>query len=454
MTVDPFKVAHWTNARKYTAAQLAQRAGIALEQFELLLSDRAGEVGEAVVTAVAAALDVTPAQLAGDGARDLTVVCQSASAMYESRRPIQRDGIHFYNYFTMAAPPGRVAPVILDILCPPDRLPALNNGHLEPAITVNLGPGDIYGRWGTELSPDTWQVLHANREGDRWITGESYVEPSYCPHSYSLVSESPARIVSYTGYSNLAPLIEEVNAWSPDAFTRCADLLDGGLGVESLLDLMLRARGHDRSSAANALGIAPTDVDAAVADPIGGIDTLRVLGREIGFDYRVLLPAERRHDPVGKTCMSVEQSRASLRSVGGYKIASMASAPHLPDLIGLFVRVAADVTAPHGQMVEPSESHYLVVEGQPTLEWTTGPDAPLASTAEGGGGTGTMKFEVDGSAWVGPFVRHRWYGEGAVLKLSSGAHLGYLDLTELTNTYGPGATVRRGRRDLTSWGYD
>ena len=27
----------------------------------------------------------------------------------------------------------------------------LNNGHLEQAITVNLGPGDIYGRWGENI---------------------------------------------------------------------------------------------------------------------------------------------------------------------------------------------------------------------------------------------------------------------------------------------------------------
>jgi hypothetical protein len=441
MTIDPFKVAHWTNARKYTTAQLAERAGIALEQFHLLLSDQAGEVGEDAVAAVAAALDVTPVQLAGDSTRDLTVACQSAAAMHETMRPIQRDGIHFYNYFTMAAPPGRVAPVILDILCPRHRLPALNNGHLEPAITVNLGPGDIHGRWGTELRPDTWQVLHANRKGDAWITGDSYVEPSYCPHSYSLVTEEPARIVSYTGYSNLAPLIEEANSWSPEAFRRCADLLDGGLGSQSLVDLMLGARGHDRRSAADAADVEPADLEAAIADPIGGIDTLRTLAREIGFDYRLLLPPQRRHDSAGKTCMTVEQSRASVRSVGGYEIASMASAPHLPDLIGLFVRVAADAAT--GPMVEPSESHYLVVQGQPTLEWV-----------QADGGTGTMTFEVDGSAWVGAFVRHRWYGDAAVLKLSSGAHLGYLDLTELTNTYGPGATLRRGRRDLTGWGYD
>ena len=30
---------------------------------------------------------------------------------------------------------------------PKEKMPTLNNGHLEPAITVSLGPNDIYARF-------------------------------------------------------------------------------------------------------------------------------------------------------------------------------------------------------------------------------------------------------------------------------------------------------------------
>ena len=69
-----------------------------------------------------------------------------------TRRAVHRDGIHFYNYYNLPAPKGQVARVILDILCPAERLPAQNNGHLEPAITINLGPGHINGLWGDEVN--------------------------------------------------------------------------------------------------------------------------------------------------------------------------------------------------------------------------------------------------------------------------------------------------------------
>ena len=442
MRIEPFKLAHWMNARKYTLDRVAQLSGLAQARLEGILSDGADDHPAEVVTALAAALEVSPAQIAGDAQRDLSALCQPAEAMHATRRPVQRDGIHFYNYYTMVAPPGRVAPVILDILCPADRLPALNNGHLEPAITVNLGPGDINGRWGEELSPATWRVLEANRSDDRWITGDSYVEPSYCPHSYSLATDRPARIVSYTGQSNLVGLVEEFNGWSDPAFAACAGALERGLAAGGVLDLLLARRGHTRQTAAAGADLSDAELEQALADPLANLPALRAVAAFLGVDYRLLLPPDPRHDEVGKTCMSVEESRASERSLGAYRVASMASASHVPDLTGLFVNVdTAAGQAP--ELVDLAESHYLVVEGELTLEWA---DAAGASAAQ--------TLGPDGSAWVGPFVRHRWQGRGAVLKFGSGSHVGYLDLFELTNTYAAAATVRRGRRDVAGWGYD
>lgn len=436
MQVDKFKLNHWTNARKLTPKLLAERAGVAVKDVEAMLSGE--EAPNETVASVAEALQVSLAQLDKPDHPGLAAVWQRARDLYASRRPIQRDGIHFYNYYSMAAPPGRVAPVILDILCPEGRVPALNNGHLEPAITVNLGPGDIWGRWGEELTQDTWQTIAASP--DSWIVGESYVEPAYCPHSYSLATSRPARIVSYTGHSNLGGLIEEVNTWGRPATDQFAGILEPGLSPETVADVLLGARGHDRASAAEAAGIKESELTQVLADPLADVDLLQSTCTTLGLDYRLILPAGRRHDKVGKTYQSLDDTRRSIREFRGYTVASMASAPHLPDLVGLFVKI-------HGNsgesLAEPNETHYLVIEGEVTLQWL---DADGRTQAQAGG--------PDDSAWVGPYVSHRWSGNGSVLKLSSGPHVALSDLLELTHTYEPAATIRRGCQDLSGWGYD
>jgi hypothetical protein len=448
MKIDTFKLTHWMNVRKVTPAQLAAAAGVEAETLARLLAGEGDGVWpDDLVTAVADGLRVDPGQLSGAAQRDLTVVCQAPEGLHGTRRPIQRDGIHFYNYYTMATPPGRVGPVILDILCPPGRLPALNNGHLEPAVTVNLGPGDIHGRWGFDLGDATWRALAANHGEDDWIVGDSYVEPPYCPHSYSLVDGTPARIISYTAQSNLAPLVEEANNWSSPAFAAWADLLDrDGLSPLGLLEVLLTRRGHTLDSATEQAGVLRGAVQRALAGELdqASVEALRTLGRVLGFDYRMLLPAERRHDEVGKTSCTVAESRATLRRFRSYTVASMASAPHLPDLTGMFVRVDSDADG-HGDLdlLEAAETHYLVVAGELTLLWRDA-DGQVAS----------KRLGRDGTAWVAPFVAHRWGGRGAVAKLGSGRHVGYLDWFELTDTYAAASTLQRGRRDAVGWGYD
>jgi transcriptional regulator with XRE-family HTH domain len=443
MRIEPYKLAHWMNARKYTADKLAELSGVASERLRTLLTNDSDEESTEVVTALAVALEISPAQLASDAQRDLTVLCRTAEELQATCRPVQRDGIHFYNYYTMVAPPGRIAPVILDILCPATRLPALNNGHLEPAITVNLGPGDIRGRWAKKLTPDTWSVLAANDSDDRWITGDSYVEPSYCPHSYALATDRPARIVSYTGQSNLAALVEELNSWSRSAFAACVEALERGLTPGGVLKLLLARRSYTLRAAATAAGLSEDALVEALADPIAGLSVLRNLAAVIGFDYRLLLPADPRHDGVGKTCMTVKACRASARMLGSCRATSMASAPHVSDLTGLFLYVDARAPSEALELLDVAESHYLVIDGHPVLEWK-----------DGAGECASRILGPNASAWVAPFVAHRWLGTGAVLKFGSGSHVGYLDLFELTNTYATAATIRRSRQDLTAWGYD
>jgi hypothetical protein len=446
LRVDPYKLLHWMNARKLTPDQVSSASG--LNPAQLRATIEAGEatpVQDEFVGALATALRVDPHRLTAAEDCGLTVITQTGEQMYQTKRPIRRDGIHFYNYYSMAAPHGRVAPVILDILCPADRLPTLNNGHLEPAITVNLGPGDIHGRWGTDLGPATWQVLAANRGADAWITGDSYVEPSYCPHSYSLAGAEPARIVSYTAQSNLAPLIEDANRWSTPAFEQWMQDLDkDGTSPANLLRLQLRRRGFTPESAARAAGVAEPDLRAAVenAADAAALGVLRAVGHAVGLDYRTLLPVEPGHDAVGKSCMTLAQARETVRPWGPHQVASMAGASNLPDLSGLFLSVNCRQRDDLG-LVHENETHYLVVGGDVRLDWV-----------DEQGDVSTARLRRDASAWVAPFVAHQWSGRGSVLQFNSGRQVGYLDLLELSNTYDATATLRRGHRDRAGWGYE
>ncbi len=488
MRPDPFKLMRWMNARKLTPEHLSEECDVPAPLIVALLSDDPPDIAADVARRIAAALRVEWARLAATRTVGTPVLVRTAVELRATKRTIMRDGIAFYSYYSMAAPADQVGPVVLDILCPSGRLPALNNGHLEPAITVNLGPGDIHGRWAEELAPQTWQRLGANRASDRWITGDSYVEPCYCPHSYSLAGDTPARIVSYTGSANLTALIEEANHWPEAGFEAFLDWLsqfdhegdgrpvgrdanpDAGQGVSraavpgALLDLLLARRGYTRRTAAGRAGLSLADLDAALAEPVTGIATLRALVGPLGMDYRVLLPTARVHDAVGKSVLSVAQARATIRDFGPYRVASMASVPHLTDLTGLFMRIGrgskpggAEDQA-DGYLTEPADSHYLVVDGSPVIEWLgSGADDVTAGTAAAGGtavrGAETAALSADASVWVAPFVRHRWLGEGSLLKFGSGSHVGYLDLLELTNVYDPAATLRRSYRDRRGWGY-
>jgi 2-hydroxyethylphosphonate dioxygenase len=126
----------------------------------------------------------------------------------------------------------------------------------------------------------------------------------------------------------------------------------------------------------------------------------------------MLLPAEERRDQAGKTCATVEDARATLRRWGGYKAASMASAPHLPDLSGIFLHVEDESQA--GDLVDCAECHFFVVAGELTFEWNE-PVGPVLSGSPG-------RLGMDGAIRPPPLA-----GGRAASRRALGAHLGYLD---------------------------
>ena len=135
---------------------------------------------------------------------------KTKSEIDKSKRPIIKGGIHFYNYYTLPTPRGFVSPVLLDVMCPKEVDPTLNNGHLEPAITISMGPNDIYAKFSKKINKDTFFKFKINKDPKTdWIIGDSYFEPSFCKHTYSRATDKLGRIISYTTKSNIENLLME-----------------------------------------------------------------------------------------------------------------------------------------------------------------------------------------------------------------------------------------------------
>jgi hypothetical protein len=92
MQADTYKVVHWMNVRKVTTGQVAKAIGHAFDP-------RAADTwSDELMSEVARFLQVEAEQLTSSPRRNLTALTRSADELIATRRPIQRDGIHFYNY--------------------------------------------------------------------------------------------------------------------------------------------------------------------------------------------------------------------------------------------------------------------------------------------------------------------------------------------------------------------
>ncbi|WP_185995753.1 cupin domain-containing protein [Nocardioides campestrisoli] len=441
--IDPVKLMRWLNARKMTVPAFNAEVGADAASMDQATDGGALVWDDRLVARASEVLDVEVHQLRTD-AGTVAAVYRSAASSQAQRRTVRRDGIDFYVYYSLAGPRGQVAPVILDILCPPQRLPELNQGHLEPAITVNLGPGDINGRWAEELTAQTWSVLSANRGPDAWITGDSYYEPSFCPHTYSRVTDEPARILSYTGASPLANLVDQTNTWSDEAFGCLLDDVGQEFGAGTVLARAMRRRGHDPGSLAAAAHVDRDAVDALLREAPGEPDltALARLGRVLSLDYRLLLPPLEDRDPMGKSSRTIAESRASVRRFASYTVADMAGSSSAPDLLGSFLLVDGD-TAEELDLRDPQATFYLVTAGSATASWVD----------EAGRVVQQALGRWD-SLWIGPGVRHGFTGNAGMLRMGDASSFSYQDTLELSNTYRPARTLGRARQDRRGWGYD
>lgn len=442
--IDSYKLMHWMNARKLTPAMVSERSNVPLALIDAVAKgDVDAKITPEQVAVIAAELNVGVASLAVDDDTVPDVIYMSDADVKATKREVDRGGIHFYNYYNLPAPKGFIAPVLIDILCPAGRVPTQNNGHLEPAITINLGPGHIQGLWSQEIEDDTYHPFYANKGGDAdWILGDSYLEPPYCPHTYARHGDEPTRILSYTVKSNLESLVNVSNTWSDTAHDNFISTLNGNAFGSVALKAVMERHGYDVETLSSRLGIGDNSIVSFLEgdETALGIDDLKKIAGLVGCDYRLLMPILRNHDRVGRSWCAFEDSVASKRAFKSYTVASMSVSPQYPDLMGLFMKVDKPVDSTELDLMEHSVIHYFVTSGAPTFCWQK-PDGSFAQ----------QTLSEGDALWVNAYVRHAYSGEGALIKMGNGEGTAYLDHFEMSNTFDVAGALRRGRHDTSTW---
>lgn len=442
--IDSYKLMHWINARKLTPAMVAERSKVPLELIEAIAKgDADAGISAEQAAVIASELNIGVGSLSVDDYTVPDVIFMPDAEVKATKREVNRGGIHFYNYYNLPAPKGFIAPVLIDILCPAGRVPTQNNGHLEPAITINLGPGHIQGLWSHDIEDDTYHPFYANQgEDSDWILGDSYLEPPYCPHTYARHGDEPTRILSYTVKSNLESLVNVSNTWSDAAHEKFVGTLNGEMFGSVALRTLMDRHAYDVETLSARLGIGDNGITSFLDgdETALELDDLRKIAGLMGCDYRLFMPILRNHDRVGRSWCSVEESIASKRTFKSYQVASMSVSPQYPDLMGLFMKVDKRADDEDLDLLEHSVLHYFVTAGSPVFQWRK-PDGSLAKQA----------LSEGDALWVNAYVQHSFSGAGALIKMGNGEGTSYLDHFEMSNTFDVAGALRRGRHDTSTW---
>ena len=437
--IDKYKLIHWLNIRKTS--------------FEVLNKNLSGKINKKITEKNLDELDQYTANLISEilnisieniikNDQVPNYIFKSDQDIKETKRPIKRDNIHFYNYYTLPSPKGYVAPVLIDILCPKDKLPKLNNGHLETAITLSLGPNDIYARFGKKINKTNFCKFKVNKDKKTdWIVGDNYYEPSYCLHTYSRATDGPGKILSYTTVSHIEKIFrDKIN---DDSFSNLKLNFNGNY-FNNLLHQSLIDKGYDVNFVSKKLKIKKTRLlnlfKSNTKIPLAIKNKILKLAN---LDKRLFQEIKHKEDKVGKYYLTVKDVKKTIRKFKSYKIASIASSTRNPDLYGYYIKVNKRINRnPKLDLMDSNCSHYLVTGGK-LIFYVNEKDYVKKINCKKGD-----------AIWVGSFIKHSFYGDGSLAKISDGQNFNYLDKFDLGNLYNGKFTINRARKDNQNWGYD
>ena len=322
----------------------------------------------------------------------------------------------------------------MDILCPKNRLPKLNNGHLEQAITVNLGNSDIYGRWGKVKNKLNFsKIKFNNTKQNSWIIGDTYVEPTYCPHSYSRATDNNSQILSYTAKSPLEKLTKNLNNWSKSNYKTLINKIKSNNIRRLILKFYLDNKGVDLKYLSKSINKKVQNLDYILKNKKILMKTCEFLKVDVNLFAKKKYTSE---DKIGKTYLSFNDSFKTIRKFKSYNVASMASSERYTDLFGYFIKVSKNKKIE--DLCDYACSHYLVTGGN----FYFNVDSK------------SIKIKKGDAIWMSSFKSHGFSGSGSLLKISNGESLDSSDLSEILNIYKPTETLNRSYKDKISWGYD
>ncbi len=439
--VDPLKIIHWLNVRKSTFdvlnAYLKNKINFVLNKENL------SELDSFSLEKVAEFLDVPKKALITDNSVP-AYMHHTRSQIEKTKRPINRGGIHFYNYYTLPSPHGYVAPVLIDILCPKNKMPTLNNGHLEPAITVSLGPNDIYARFAKKKNKLTFLKFKINHDKKTdWIVGSSYFEPSYCLHTYSRATNGPGKILSYTTKSNLENLLN--SKLNDDSFENFAKSLENKKPNRVMLKEDIQNKGYEIQQVAKKTKISIKKINNFINNKKKkslSIPELEKICSLINSDPYAYVDKNFKEDKIGKYYYDSKDSIKTIRKFKSYTVASIASSSRAQDLSGYFLNVKNKKDKSIIDLMDTNCSHYLVTKGE------------LILNVKENGKIKKIKLKNGDAIWVAAYIKHGFTGNGALIKISDGQNISYLEKIDLMNTYNLNTTLLRGRKDRVNWGYD
>jgi hypothetical protein len=319
-------------------------------------------------------------------------------------------------------------------LCPKKKLPKLNNGHLEQAITINLGESDIYGRWGKKKNKINFSKIRFNNSlKNNWIVGDTYVEPTYCPHSYSRATDRNSRILSYTAKSPLENFIKKLNNWPRSNYDEFIKKLNYEDLRVSLLNFYLDNKGYSLSYLSKKFNFKISSTKQILKNKIIFKKTCDFLKVNSNFFFKKEYLSE---DKIGKTFLSYKESFKTIRKYKSYTIASMASSERYVDLYGYFMKVSNNRRVK--DLSNYASCHYLVTGGKLILNIDNK----------------RLNLNKGDALWLSSFKLHGFSGNGSLIKISNGETLDSSDLFEIQNIYKIKETLERSYKDNISWGYE
>ena len=438
--IDKLKLNHWLNVRKTTLEVLNKLLSKHINQ-KIDINDL-DKVDDYSIDKIADVLSIPKGHIL-QTEEIPSYVFNTKDQIEKSKRPINRGGIHYYNYYTLPSPKGFVAPVLIDILCPKSKKPVLNNGHLEPAITVSLGPNDIYARFAKKINKVTFLKFRINPDPKtNWVVGSNYFEPSYCLHTYSRATNKPGKILSYTTKSNIENLFgsklnensfnnfkKKLNTKNPNRTFLEEDISNKGYPIEYIskkTKIPIQKIKNYFKNNKNKLSISEIKKICSVTN-------------SNPYDY---LDKKFQEDKIGKYYYDYKDSLKTIRKFKSYKVASIACSPRSPDLTGYFLKVSNKSKKSTLDILDNNCSHYLVTKGNVSTFLRINNKVKKIEMNEGD------------SIWVSSYTQHGFSGNGALIKISDGQNFNYLEKIDLSNTYNLNKTLTRGRKDKVNWGYD